>query len=298
MPSAQVEFDIETLESAHRHRYLVEDSKKARPCEPCKYKNRPLSDLCALATSKIRAQTSAWRRNNAPQRPLSSQAARDRPYMTSGAAASAHPGQLTAVGPARAPSPGNRRPRLEGPGRENLAAGSAVAGGKCEAYAAAPIGQASPRSAASAELPAAAGQAAFTEIHWKGALARAERAGKAPARLGLVLRLCALVSLKRPRGSAAPPDGHSRRAREPLAGRHGGGRAGGGPAGRLGPRLCSGGGRKGSRPKCRRWQGLGRARTGPSGAAGRRHHFQEVMTASLLESEGTRVSLPTVEPQG
>ena len=31
---------------------------------------------------------------------------------------------------------------------------------------------------------------------------------------------------------------------------------------------------EGSRPKCRRWQGLGRARTGPSG---RRHHFQEVM---------------------
>ena len=137
------------------------------------------------------------------------------------------------------------------------------------ALAAAPIGQASPRSAASAELPAAAGEAAFTEIHWKGALARAERAGKAPARLGLVLRLCALVSLKRPRGSAAPPDGHSRRAREPLAGRHGGGRAGGGPAGRLGPRLCSGGGRKGpdrSADGGRALGGRARGRQAPPGA--------------------------------
>ena len=34
--------------------------------------------------------------------------------MTSGAATSAHPGQLTAVGPAGALSPGKRRPRLEG----------------------------------------------------------------------------------------------------------------------------------------------------------------------------------------
>jgi hypothetical protein len=76
-----------------------------------------------------------------------------------------------------------------------------MAGGKSEAYGAAPIGQARPRSAASAELLAAAGEAAVTEIHWKGALARAERAGKAPARLGLVL-------------SWAPPDGHSRRARD------------------------------------------------------------------------------------
>ena len=193
--------------------------------------------------------------------------------MTSGEAAREHLGQLTAVGPARAPSPGNRLPLWRALGERTWMRGQQWRSGKARhprrrrrrswggggksfrgathnsdwdaALAAAPIGQASPRSAASAELPAAAGEAAFTEIHWKGALARAERAGKAPARLGLVLRLCVLVSLKRPRGSAAPPDGHSRRAREPLAGRHDGGRAGGGPAGRLGPRLCSGGGRKG-----------------------------------------------------
>jgi hypothetical protein len=73
--------------------------------------------------SKNRAQTSTWRRQHAPQRPLSSQAARDRPNLTSWAAASAHPGQLPAVGAARARSPGHRRPRLEGPGRENRAAG-------------------------------------------------------------------------------------------------------------------------------------------------------------------------------
>ena len=85
-----------------------------------------------------------------------------------------------------------------------------MAGGKIEAYGDAPIGQARPRSAASAELLAAAGEAAVTEIHWKGALARAERAGKAPAHLESVLKLCALASLKRPRRSAAPPDGHSR----------------------------------------------------------------------------------------
>jgi hypothetical protein len=168
--------------------------------------------------SKIRARTSAWRRNNAPPRPLSLRAARVRPDIMSGAAASAHPGQPTAVGPARAPSPGNRRPRLEGPGRENLAAGSAVAGGKCEAYAAAPIGQARPRSVAPAELPAAAGEA-FTEMHLKGALARAERAGKAPAHLESVLKLCSLASLKRPRRSAAPPDGHSRPTRVQAASR-------------------------------------------------------------------------------
>jgi hypothetical protein len=52
--------------------------------------------------------------------------------MTSGAAASAHLGQLTAVRQASAPSPGNRLPLLESPGRENWAAGSAVAGGKSE----------------------------------------------------------------------------------------------------------------------------------------------------------------------
>ena len=52
--------------------------------------------------------------------------------MTSGAAASAHLGQLTAVRQASAPSPGNRLPLLESPGRENWAAGSAAAGGESE----------------------------------------------------------------------------------------------------------------------------------------------------------------------
>ena len=51
-----------------------------------------------------------WRRNNAPQQTLSSRAARGRPDMTSGEATREHLGQLTAVGPARAPSPGNRLP--------------------------------------------------------------------------------------------------------------------------------------------------------------------------------------------
>jgi hypothetical protein len=46
---------------------------------------------------KIRAQkTSTWRRKNAPQRPLSLQAARSRVSLTSGPAARAHPGQLPA----------------------------------------------------------------------------------------------------------------------------------------------------------------------------------------------------------
>ena len=98
--------------------------------------------------SKNQAQRSTSRRKNAPQRPMASQAARRRSLLTRGAAASAHPGQLPAVRPARARSPGNRLPRLEGPGRETRAAGSAVAGGKCGADISAPIGQARPRSAA------------------------------------------------------------------------------------------------------------------------------------------------------
>ena len=97
---------------------------------------------------EIRAQTSTWRRKNASPRPLSLQAVRSIPSLTSGATASSHPGQLPAVRPARGRSPAIRRPRLECPGRENWAAGSAVAGGKCEADDAAPIGQARPRSAA------------------------------------------------------------------------------------------------------------------------------------------------------
>jgi hypothetical protein len=162
------------------------------------------------------------------------------------------------------PDPG--RPRLEGPGRENLAAGSAVAGGKCEAYAAAPIGQARPRSVAPAELPAAAGEA-FTEMHLKGALARAERAGKAPAHLESVLKLCSLASLKRPRRSAAPPDGHSRptpvqaATRGAMASRQevtlrGAAARESGPSG---ARRWSGG----SRPKRGRQLVPGRARVGP-----------------------------------
>jgi hypothetical protein len=41
---------------------------------PCPPPGTAARKACALATSKIRAQTSAWRRNNAPQRPLSSRA--------------------------------------------------------------------------------------------------------------------------------------------------------------------------------------------------------------------------------
>ena len=146
--------------------------------------------------------------------------------MTSGEAVREHLGQLTAVGPARASSPGNRLPLWRALGERTWMRGQQWRSGKARhprrrrrrswgggwksfrggthnsdwdaALAAAPIGQASPRSAASAELPAAAGEAAFTEIHWKGALARAERAGKAPARLGLVLRLCALAASRVP----------------------------------------------------------------------------------------------------
>lgn len=98
-------------------------SKKARPCKFWNSKKLTYERPVRTGNSKNRAQTSTWRRQHAPQRPLSSQAARDRPNLTSWAAASAHPGQLPAVGAARARSPGHRRPRLEGPGRENRAAG-------------------------------------------------------------------------------------------------------------------------------------------------------------------------------
>ena len=82
---------------------------------------------------KNQAQRSTSRRKNAPQRPMVSQTARKRSGLTKGSAASAHLGQLPAVRPAIARSPGNRRPRLEGPGRETRAAGSAAEGKKCSA---------------------------------------------------------------------------------------------------------------------------------------------------------------------
>jgi len=133
--------------------------------------------------------------------------------MTSGAAASAHPGQLTAVGPTGAPSPGNRRPRLEGPGRENLAAGSAVAGGKCEAYAAAPIGQDRPRSVAPAELPAAAGEAAFTGNALEEAAREGRKGRKGACAPGIGPHIVC------PSKSEAPPPqrGSARRAQPPDA---------------------------------------------------------------------------------
>lgn len=173
---------------------------------------------------EIRAQTSTWRRKNASPRPLSLQAVRSIPSLTSGATASSHPGQLPAVRPARGRSPAIRRPRLECPGRENWAAGSAVAGGKCGADDAAPIGQARPRSAAPAEPPSAAGRQQARKCTGKEALAGAERAGNAPAHLDLASKLCVLASLKpvrllpwrAVRAAVRPPtaQGSRRRAQE------------------------------------------------------------------------------------
>ena len=158
--------------------------------------------------------------------------------MTSGAAASAHPGQLTAVGPAGALSPGKRRPRLEGPGRENLAAGSAVAGGKCEAYAAAPIGQARPRSVAQAELPAAAGEAAFTGNALEGGAREGRKGRKGACAPGIGPQIVFPSKLEAP----PPQRGSARRAQPPdaCAGCHAGchgEQAGSDPAGRRSARI-------------------------------------------------------------
>ena len=152
--SAQTELDIVTLGCAHQPPWLIADSKNAtvRGLEV-----KSPTPVCPVRTvdSKFLAQTSAWGRRTAPQRPPTLQAARYRSGPISGAAASAQPGPLPAVGPARVRSPRHRRRRLEGPGQEKWAAGSAVAGGKCGADPAQPIGQARPRSAAPAEPPAA-----------------------------------------------------------------------------------------------------------------------------------------------
>jgi hypothetical protein len=136
------------------------------------------------------------------QRTLSSQAARHRPDMTSGAAVSAHSGQLTAVGPARAPSQEIAAWRALGervwPRSQQWRAGNAT---HMQLHRSAKPGRARKRGRSCQRR-----EAAFTEMLWKGALAGAERAGQSPAHLESVLKLCALASLNRPHRSAAPPD--------------------------------------------------------------------------------------------
>jgi len=82
----------ETAKSGADSRILGQGHAHAR--------QRTLCSSGSATHSKIRAQTSTWRRKNAPQRPQSWQAVRSRVSLASGPAARAHPGQLPGAQPA------------------------------------------------------------------------------------------------------------------------------------------------------------------------------------------------------